>query len=101
MMQGDLALALLVLGVLADDANDPLAVDDLAFVTDWFYGGTDFHFRYFPSEFRAWCWAVRLPRSSGLLVAVDDAAAVQVVWAEFDGDAISGKNANEVLAHTT
>jgi hypothetical protein len=32
-----------VLGVLADDANDATAVDDLALVTDRFYGCTDLH----------------------------------------------------------
>jgi hypothetical protein len=32
-----LALALLVLGVLANHANDPLAVDDLALVANRFY----------------------------------------------------------------
>jgi hypothetical protein len=35
--QGDLALALLVLGVFADDANDAAAVDDLALVADLLY----------------------------------------------------------------
>ena len=34
-----------------------------------------------------------------LLVAVNDAAAVQIVRAELNGDAITGKNAYEVLAH--
>jgi hypothetical protein len=32
-----LALALLVLRVLTDHANDPLAVDHLALVANWFY----------------------------------------------------------------
>ncbi len=32
-----LSLALLVLGVLADDANDTLAMNDLALVADGFY----------------------------------------------------------------
>ena len=32
-----LALALLVLGVFADDADDTLAMDDLALVADRFY----------------------------------------------------------------
>jgi hypothetical protein len=38
-----LALALLVLGVFADDANDAAAVDDLALVADRFYGCSDLH----------------------------------------------------------
>ena len=33
----DLALALLVLGVFADDADDTLAMDNLALVADRFY----------------------------------------------------------------
>jgi hypothetical protein len=44
----ELTLALLVLGVLADDANDTLAMDHLALVADRFYGRTDLHW-YFPS----------------------------------------------------
>jgi hypothetical protein len=35
--QKQLALALFVLGVLADDANDATAVNDLALVTDLLY----------------------------------------------------------------
>jgi len=35
--QSKLALALLVLGVLADDANDTLAMNDLALVADRLY----------------------------------------------------------------
>jgi hypothetical protein len=35
--QARLALALLVLRVLTDHANDPLAVDHLALVANWFY----------------------------------------------------------------
>src|ERR1700738_2371445 len=38
-----LALALFVLGDLADDTNDATAMDDLAFVTDLLYGCTDLH----------------------------------------------------------
>jgi len=34
-----------------------------------------------------------------LLVAIDDAAAVQVIRAELDGHAVAGKDADEVLAH--
>ena len=35
--QALLALALLVLGILANYANDPLAVNHLALVANWFY----------------------------------------------------------------
>ena len=38
-----LALALFMLGDLADDANDATAMDYLAFVTDLLYGCTDLH----------------------------------------------------------
>ena len=34
---GILALALFVLGILANHANDPLAMDHLALITNWFY----------------------------------------------------------------
>jgi hypothetical protein len=36
-----------------------------------------------------------------LLVAVDDAAAIQVVGAKLDGDTITGEDADEVLSHAT
>jgi len=34
-----------------------------------------------------------------LLIAVDDASAVQIVGAKLDGDAITGEDADEVLPH--
>jgi hypothetical protein len=37
------ALSLLVLFVLADDANDAFSLDDLALVTDFFNAGSNFH----------------------------------------------------------
>ena len=37
------ALALLVLGVLADDHHDAVALDDLAFFTHGFHRRSDFH----------------------------------------------------------
>jgi hypothetical protein len=40
-----LSLSLFVLGVLAADADDPLAADDLAVFADALYGRTDFHDR--------------------------------------------------------
>ena len=39
------------------------------------------------------------PRRPGLLVTVDDAAARQIVRRELDGDAITGEDADEILAH--
>src|SRR5665213_3506020 len=43
------------------------------------------------------------PRTDNLflLVAVNDAPAVQVVRTQLDGDAVSGKDADEVFAHAT
>ncbi len=40
------------------------------------------------------------PTTRLLLVAVDDATAVQVVGAKLDGYAVAGEDADEVLAHT-
>ena len=40
-------------------------------------------------------------RSRCLLVAVDNAAAVEVVWTELNRDAVAGENADEVFAHTS
>jgi hypothetical protein len=39
-----LSLALLVLGVFANDGDPPFAADDLALVADFLYGCSDFHF---------------------------------------------------------
>src|SRR3984885_11385172 len=38
---------------------------------------------------------------SCLLVAVDNAAAVEVVWAELNRDAVAGEDADEVFAHAS
>ena len=43
-----LALALLVLGVLADNHNAAFALDYLAFLTNRFHGRFNFHFMTFP-----------------------------------------------------
>jgi hypothetical protein len=43
MRAGCLALALFVLGVLADNANHAAAVDDFALVANLLYGRTDLH----------------------------------------------------------
>jgi hypothetical protein len=40
---GQLALALLMLGVLADDTHHTTAVNDLALVTNLLYGCSDLH----------------------------------------------------------
>src|SRR5579875_4189438 len=41
------------------------------------------------------------PVAQSLLVAVHNAAAVEVIRAELDGHAIAGENADEVLAHAS
>ncbi len=40
------ALSLFMFGVFADDSNDPLSLYDFTFITDFFDGCPDFHFRY-------------------------------------------------------
>src|ERR1700733_8574239 len=40
-------------------------------------------------------------RNRCLLVAVDNAAAVEIVWAELNRDAVAGEDADEVFAHTS
>ena len=40
-------------------------------------------------------------RSRCLLVTVDNAAAVEVVWTELNRDAVAGEDADEVFAHTS
>jgi hypothetical protein len=88
---GQLTLALLVLGVLADDANDTLAMNDLALVADRFYGCTDLHEKL---QFLVLTYA------ACLLVAVHNATAVQVIRAQLNGDSVTGEDADEVLAHS-
>src|SRR5205085_156127 len=66
------ALALLVAQVLADDHHATVPADHLALVADGLDAGLDLHGRG-PPRGLLWIW---------LLVAVDDAAAVQVVRRE-------------------
>ena len=41
-----LALSLFMFGVFADHPDDPFPFYDLTFITDFFDGCPDFHFRY-------------------------------------------------------
>ena len=111
MRDSELSLTLLVLGVLADDANDTATVNHLALVADRLYGCTDLHgnpqFQLLASSLWLKTGAAVLFSSakswrleaSSLPVAVDDTAAVQVIRAQLDGYAVAGEDTDEVLAH--
>src|SRR5664279_242423 len=97
-----LALALLVPGVaLADDHDAAVATDHLAVIADRLDARVDLH--------RSSLLAVIVNRfdetkqepllSNGLLVAVDDPAASQVVGAQLHDHAVLGEDADVVLAH--
>jgi hypothetical protein len=76
------ALALLVTLVLADDHDNTVATDDLAFVANRLHAGLDLH-----------------ARSLVLLVAVDDAASGQVIRRQLHHYAVLRKDPDVVLAH--
>src|SRR5713226_8064373 len=87
-----LSLALLVLGVDADHAHNAAPVDHLALVANLLDRRPNFHSRA----------PVSLPcirARARLLVAIDDAAARQVVRRKLDGYFVSRKDADEILAH--
>src|SRR6185437_1023692 len=87
------ALALLVAQVLADHHYATVPADDLALVADRLDARVDLHGRVSPR----WC----RPRGqrTGLLVAVDDAPAGQVVRRELHHDPVLGEDPDVVLAH--
>src|SRR5205814_4450573 len=79
------ALTLLVLRVLADDADDAGAPDHLAFRADLLDGRTDFH---------------GMPLLGlWLLITINYAAPRQVVRGELDEHLVPGQDPDEVLAH--
>lgn len=83
-----LTLALLVPGVVTDDANDALAPNHLALVANLFDGRTNLH--------------DALPKTlclSRLLVSVRDATPARIIGTDFDGDSVTGENTNVELAH--
>src|SRR5690349_9865062 len=97
------ALALLVTRVaLADHHDAAVAADDLAVVADGLDGGVDLHDFLFRCLRRARAsFRTRAGRyfSTGLAVAVDDAAAGEVVGAELHDHAVFGDDADVVLPH--
>src|SRR5690625_5831325 len=76
------ALALLVTGIRADDHDARVATDHLAVVTDRLDARLNLHCFLHPGQ---------------SLVAVDDAAPVEVVGAELDDHGVLGKDADVVL----
>ena len=85
-----LALTLLVASVLADDHDDAMTTDDLALVADRLDAGIDLHRGSFSSTRLRW---------DGLLVAVDDAAASEVVRGKFYDYPIVRKDPDVVHPH--
>src|SRR6267143_6130230 len=79
----DLSLALLVLWVGANHAHHAAPVNHLALVAYLFYRCPYFHD----------------PSLCFLLVAVDDAAARQIVQRKLHGHFVSRENTNKILAH--
>jgi hypothetical protein len=91
-----LSLSLFVLGVLAADADDPLAADDLAVFADALYGRTDFHDRLKKK--------LRLGRGgSGRLAAIPlsegDSTHRKVVRSQFQGDGVARNKRDPIFSH--
>lgn len=78
---GSLALTLLVTRVLTDHHHVAVTTDDLALIADRLDAGVNLHASVF------------------LLVAVDDAAASEVVGRQLHNHAVSGENTDVVLTH--
>src|SRR5215203_2472308 len=87
------ALALLVAQVLADHHDPAVTADHLALVADRLDARVDLHGRAISSSVPA------DEPAGGLLVAVDDAPAGQVVRRQLHHDAILRQDADVVLAH--
>src|SRR5438552_12185986 len=86
------ALPLLVLGVGADDHHGAVTADDFAVVAACLHGGSDFQ-RFL--GFLERCTLVGA-RGVSLLEPVRDPASRQVVGRQFDPDAITGQDPDEV-----
>src|SRR5262245_14320484 len=87
-----LLLPLLVARIpAADDANHALAADHLAVLTDLLDRRTNLHL-LLPG-------AHAVTTANVLLVAIDDAAACQVVGRELHGDLVAGEDLDEVHPH--
>ena len=87
-----LTLTLLVAQVFADDHDSAIPTDHLALVADGLDAGLNLH----GSFLRCCCL---LGGNSELLVAVDDAAAGQVIWTELHHYAVLREDPDVVLAH--
>src|SRR3989344_2821360 len=77
-----LALALLVLGICTDNKKDPLALDDLALITDFFDGSSYFH-------------------RVQLFIAMNNSPLRQIVRTHFECHFVSRKETDIVNAHAT
>ena len=85
--------------VLADDHHVAVTADDLALVTDLLDAGVDLHGD-------SLCSLSSCPRDAEgrylqqpLLVAVNDPAAGQIVWAQLNDHAVLWENSDVVLTH--
>src|SRR6266478_5688688 len=109
LLESDLSLALLVLRVGANHAHHAAPVNHLALVANLLYRCPYFHFAsLFPaSATRAYRKLASLvlgrakarPYNGVLLVAVDDAAARQIVRRKLHGYFVSRENTNKIFAH--
>src|SRR5699024_4471433 len=105
-LPGMSALALLVAKVVADDHDATVPADHLAVVADLLDAGLDLHAcsSFIVARPPVPPWSRRFGRRrrswvDGLLVAVDDAAAAEVVRAELDHHPVLGEDPDVVLAH--
>lgn len=88
-----LALTLLVAQVVADDHHAAIASDDLALVADRLDAGLNLHGSFLHRS------SARGRRRDDSLVAVDDAAAGQVVRAQLHHHTVLGEDPDVVLTH--
>ena len=94
-----------MLCIHANDANDALAVNDLALVTNFLNGCSDFHRNLTKpgagSPKPEYCYhsGFWLPRLLASLISIHDPASGQIVGRKLDGHFVSGKNANKVFPH--
>src|SRR6185437_13421732 len=85
-----LSLTLFMLRVLADHTHHTLAVDDLALIANFLYGCSDLHIQFSVLSFQF---------SVALFITINNSSAIQVVGRKLDRYFVSGKNADEILAH--
>ena len=78
-----LTLSLLMFRIGADDHDTTLTFDDSALIADRLDGSSDFHLDF----------------SFSLLKSVDDTAIGDIVRGDFNGDLITGQNADSIHTH--